>query len=90
MSDWKFPRLMFDAAGGGTYFFCPEAWYTLHIDAPEGGMEMETEKVYAMPFAKIYPMLVAKAVRKGRTQAEVDEIIGWLTGYSAPQIETAV
>ena len=67
-----------------------KAWYTLHIDAPEGGMKMETEKVYAMPFAKIYPMLVAKAVRKGRTQAEVDEIIGWLTGYSAPQIEAAV
>ena len=42
------------------------------------------------PFAKIYPMLVAKAVRKGRTQAEVDEIIGWLTGYSVPQIEAAV
>ena len=35
-------------------------------------------------------MLVAKAVRKGRTQAEVDEIIGWLTGYSVPQIEAAV
>ena len=51
---------------------------------------METEKVYAMPFAKIYPMLVEKAARKGRTQAEVDEIIGWLTGYSAPQIEAAV
>ena len=44
---------------------------------------METEKVYAMPFAKIYPILVAKAVGKGRTQAEVDEIIWWLTGYSA-------
>ena len=51
---------------------------------------METEEVYAMPFAKIYPMLVAKAVRKERTQAEVDEIIEWLTGYSAPQIEAAV
>ena len=51
---------------------------------------METEEVYAMPFAKIYPMLVEKAARKGRTQAEVDEIIGWLTGYSVPQIEAAV
>ena len=51
---------------------------------------METEKVYAMPFAKIYPMLVEKAARKGRTQVEVDEIIGWLTGYSVPQIEAAV
>ena len=45
---------------------------------------METEKVYAMPFAKIYPILVAKAVGKGRTQAEVDEIIGWLTGIEEP------
>ena len=51
---------------------------------------METEKVYVMPFAKIFPMLVAKVVCKGRTQAEVDEIIGWLTGYGSPQIETAV
>ena len=43
---------------------------------------MGNEKVYAMPFAKVYPLLVAKAIRKGRTQAEVDEIITWLTGYS--------
>ena len=66
-----------------TFFFVRKRGYTLHIDAPEGGTKMETEKVYAMPFAKIYPILVAKAVGKGRTQAEVDEIIGWLTGYSA-------
>ena len=51
---------------------------------------METEKVYAMPFAKIYPMLVAKAVRNGQTQAEVGEIIEWLMGYRALQIEAAV
>lgn len=51
---------------------------------------MGNEKVYAMPFAKVYPLLVAKAIRKGRTQAEVDEIITWLTGYSIPQIEGAV
>ena len=36
---------------------------------------MDNEKVYAMSFAKIYPLLVNKAVRKGRTKAEVDEII---------------
>jgi hypothetical protein len=35
-----------------------------------------------MSFNKVYPALVAKAERKGRTQAEVDEIIRWLTGYS--------
>ncbi len=35
-----------------------------------------------MPFAKVYPFLVAKAEKKGRTKAEVDQIIRWLTGYA--------
>ena len=39
------------------------------------------EKVYAMLFANVYPMYIQKAERKGRTKAEVDEIIFWLTGY---------
>ena len=47
---------------------------------------MTNEKVYAMPFAKVYPLLVAKAVKKGRTQEEVDTIIHWLTGYDAAGI----
>lgn len=42
---------------------------------------MENEKVFAMKLARVYPLLVNKAVRKGRTQAEVDEVIRWLTGY---------
>lgn len=44
-----------------------------------------------MPFTRVYPLYIAKAERKGRTQAEVDEIIHWLTGYTqkglAAQIE---
>lgn len=43
---------------------------------------MKEEKVYAMRFAQVYPLLVAKAVRKGRTAAEVNEAICWLTGYT--------
>ena len=43
---------------------------------------MDNEKIYQMPLSKIYPLLVNKAVRKGRTQAEVNEVITWLTGYS--------
>lgn len=35
-----------------------------------------------MPFGSIYPLYIAKAERKGRSKAEVDEIIGWLTGYT--------
>lgn len=51
---------------------------------------MDHEKVYAMSFGRIYPLLVAKAEKKGRTQGEVNEIICWLTGYSEEQIEGAV
>lgn len=48
---------------------------------------MENEKVFAMSFAKVYPMLIAKAERKGRTRAEVLEVTAWLTGYTPEQIE---
>ena len=43
--------------------------------------DMDNQKVYAMKFTKVYPLLVNKAERKGRTKEEVDEIIFWLTGY---------
>ena len=48
---------------------------------------MENEKIFAMPFAKVYGLLVAKAERKGRSKAEVEEIITWLTGYTAQQLD---
>jgi hypothetical protein len=44
-------------------------------------------RIYSMSFASVYPHYVAKAERKGRTKAEVDEIIRWLTGYSQQQLE---
>lgn len=47
---------------------------------------MENDKVFGMSFAKVYPMLLAKAERKGRTKHEVDEIACWLTGYSGGAI----
>lgn len=48
---------------------------------------MENSKVFAMKFAKVYPLLVQKAERKNRTKAEVDEIICWLTGYDQAGLE---
>lgn len=48
---------------------------------------MGNDKVYKMKFAKIYPLLVNKAVRKGRTNDEVDTVISWLTGYSKEAID---
>lgn len=51
---------------------------------------MDNEKVYAMSFAKVYPLLTAKAEKKGRTVDEVNEIICWLTGYSMEEIKNAI
>ena len=42
---------------------------------------MDNEKVFQMNFGKIYDALLNKATKKGRTKAEVDEVICWLTGY---------
>lgn len=41
-----------------------------------------------MSFARVYPLYIAKAERKGRTKKEVDEIIFWLTGYSREEFDT--
>ena len=42
---------------------------------------MNNTRVYKMSFASVYPHYIAKAEKKARTKAEVDEIIFWLTGY---------
>ncbi len=47
-------------------------------------------RIYTMIFADVYPMYVAKAERKGRTKAEVDEIMCWLTGYTKKQLEAQI
>ncbi|MGF6351998.1 hypothetical protein QF040_006711 [Variovorax sp. W2I14] len=44
-------------------------------------MTMPKHSIFTMAFAKVYPMYVQKAERKGRTKEEVDQIICWLTGY---------
>ncbi len=48
---------------------------------------MNNERIYKMAFASVYPHYVAKAEKKGRTQAEVNTIIGWLTGYNDAQLK---
>ena len=44
-------------------------------------------RIYTMSFARVYPEYINKAERKGRTKAEVDEIICWLTGHSQEGLE---
>ena len=48
---------------------------------------MLKQNLYATSFAKVYPYYIAKAEKKGRTKAEVDEIIRWLTGYTQKGFE---
>ena len=48
---------------------------------------MKKHKIYTMSIAKVYPLYVEKAEKKGRTKEEVDEIIRWLTGYSQEELE---
>lgn len=47
-------------------------------------------QIYTMSFARIYPLYIAKAEKKGREKADVDEIIHWLTGYSQKEIEAQI
>ncbi len=48
---------------------------------------MSNHKIYSMSVARVYPLYIAKAERKGRAKSEVDEIIRWLTGYTQEEIE---
>jgi hypothetical protein len=48
---------------------------------------MTKHRIFTTSVASVYPHYVTKAEKKGRTKAEVDEIIGWLTGYSPEELE---
>ena len=48
---------------------------------------MAKHRIYTMSFAKVYPLYVAKAEKKRRTKAEVDQVICWLTGYGERELK---
>jgi hypothetical protein len=48
---------------------------------------MPKHRIYSVSVASVYPHYVAKAEKKGRTKAEVDEIICWLTGHSQETLD---
>ena len=49
-----------------------------------------SHRIYTTSFASVYPLYVAKAEKKGRTKAEVDEIIRWLTGHTQKSLDAAL
>ena len=52
----------------------------------KGDFMTTKHRIYAMSFAKVYPLYVAKAEKKGRKKSEVDAVICWLTGYSQREL----
>jgi hypothetical protein len=51
---------------------------------------MPKHNIFTMPFSKVYPLYVKKVERKGRKKKEVDEIIGWLTGYTPAALKQQI
>lgn len=51
---------------------------------------MNRHRIYTTSFASVYPHYIAKAEKKGRTKAEVHEILRWLTGYSQKELEAVL
>ena len=51
---------------------------------------MEKHRIFITSFASVYPYYVQKAEKKGRTKAEVDEIIRWLTGYDQQSLQKQI
>ncbi|HET7733622.1 MAG TPA: DUF2200 domain-containing protein [Paludibacter sp.] len=51
---------------------------------------MNKTKIFAMPFATVYPLYIQKVERKGRTKAEVDTVIFWLTGYNEQTLQQQI
>ncbi|MFN8256809.1 MAG: DUF2200 domain-containing protein [Bacteroidales bacterium] len=51
---------------------------------------MEKNRIFALPFANVYPLYIQKVEKKGRTKAELDGLIFWLTGYNSQSLQEQI
>ena len=51
---------------------------------------MDTTRIFSTPFSSVYPLYIQKAEKKGRTKADVDAIIFWLTGYNKQTLQQQI
>ena len=51
---------------------------------------MDKARIFTTPFANVYPLYIQKAEKKGRTKADVDAIIFWLTGYNKQTLQQQI
>jgi len=65
-------------------------FYDVKINFDKKTSAMDNSRVYKMSFAGVYPHYVNKAEKKGRTKAELHEVIFWLTGYDEQAIQRII
>jgi len=53
-------------------------------------IDIHNERIAKMTFSSVYPMYLQKVEKKGRTKAELDQVISWLTGYSEAQLNEMI
>jgi hypothetical protein len=51
---------------------------------------MDNSRIFKMPFSRVYPLYIQKVEKKGRSKAEVDSVITWLTGYDPDTLEQQI
>ena len=79
-----------NGAGGGCRWCVVKSgpkWFNNAARRIAGDNRMSKHRIYTMSVASVYPHYLAKTEKMGRTKAEVDEIIRWLTGYSQRELE---
>jgi hypothetical protein len=64
----------------------PDREYSLELKTDT----MDKTRIYSMTFASVYPLYIKKAERKGRTKAEVDAVVFWLTGYNKQSLQKQI
>jgi hypothetical protein len=85
------PKLKANAVTSATIFISPpNAIYRVYEHSSRFGMIAFMHRIYSMPVSKVYPLYVAKLERKGRTVAELDEVMTWLTGFDGKQMHSLI
>lgn len=53
-------------------------------------MDTQNQRIAKMTFSSVYPLYLAKVQKKGRTEAELQQVIGWLTGFSRNKLQELI
>src|SRR5690606_14056413 len=81
------------ASAARGWFFQRRPWDRVRLTGAQNPMKADAKtrhRIFSISFASVYPHYIAKAEKKGRSKAEVDQIIRWLTGYSQKALQAQI